>query len=848
MWRASLRQRLAVLIICLALAYLFTLYKVAPGPADGYDSVDVGSPWDDLRFADNLARFLDARHGFELAPGELKLVRKEEPGLLGYEVAGWFEASVDGQTDIFVVHARLSPRGIPLSVDRPRNISQTPDGDERILGLQGRQIVLGASHNGQIAGLSILDFSRTTLRAPVEMVAEAMQGLNAREQYGEWEGPARIEALLTPTVPAEAVTIDGSSIRVHDGQSHAILDLRTGQSSDPRRIVVLPDTLTSSDGEATIEGFLRRDSLVGPGPLKSLRMIWANTQDLLRVQRHRLAPTAADRAGVADRGSIPQPVRLWPPSDLASGGRRMLAGEGEWAPAVSFAGEAVPSVMRTFLRTNPERPYERVHLFALDSRRLGLGYSAGAKYPPSTTGIRGTGMVPHGRRALVVGLLNGGVGSETAPGGVVELRREIRPPSQGLATVALKADGASSFGLWDVDGTAFDYEAIRQSLPPLVAGGELRLGGDARWAGDAAGFDELHIRRAALGTTSTGSLLYAWSDSTTARALGEAMVRAGVEFAMHLTLGQQPSGLTFYPEGGAGAPVSGMAGMPVLSKGIAEPSENDFFYLFRRSRLSQFVDSTQNLVNWRIRQRLEGVPVVAEADAVVDTNTVRLLILDGSRLRPHMLPGFGETRPAGRKRIDNLTLPSAPLAWLGVGLRHANSPAGLTVERQVWKRPQNGLMTLVVDAGGNTRVGRYGTEPVESTVRWSTLLQGPSVLRGGQPSDAASGVSGVPLVAFGLVESGLLAFAVSETGSRPALASSLQMLGVKDALLLGEQGTVDTGDARYYFEKEGDLVMTVGGRETLSAAKITPGAASALVFTARAPLPSSDAVDTFRSP
>jgi hypothetical protein len=154
-------------------------------------------------------------------------------------------------------------------------------------------------------------------------------------------------------------------------------------------------------------------------------------------------------------------------------------------------------------------------------------------------------------------------------------------------------------------------------------------------------------------------------------------------------------------------------------------------------------------------------------------------------------------------------------------------------------------MTFVVGAGGDTLVGAYGAQPVESTVRWSTLLQGPSLVLNGVSGDAAHGRSGVPLVGFGLIDEGLLAFAVSEEGDRPALASALKTLGVRDALLLGEQGSADTGATRFFFERSGDLVMATGGVGALSAASAAPGAASALVFTARVPLPATEVVQTF---
>ena len=95
-------------------------------------------------------------------------------------------------------------------------------------------------------------------------------------------------------------------------------------------------------------------------------------------------------------------------------------GEGQWLAVEGREGAGDPMVLRTFLRIDPARGFERVELFAFDMRRLGLGYSAGAEEPKSESGARGTGRVPTARRRLVVAALNGGLSSSMGRFGVIE--------------------------------------------------------------------------------------------------------------------------------------------------------------------------------------------------------------------------------------------------------------------------------------------------------------------------------------------------------------------------------------------------------------------------------------------
>ena len=72
---------------------------------------------------------------------------------------------------------------------------------------------------------------------------------------------------------------------------------------------------------------------------------------------------------------------------------------------------------------------------------------------------------------------------------------------------------------------------------------------------------------------------------------------------------------------------------------------------------------------------------------------------------------------------------------------------------------------MVVDAEGSVHVGRYGGKSVDPRIRWSTLVQGPTILSEGHLGDSARGATGLPTVAAGITADELLAVAISDRGT-----------------------------------------------------------------------------------
>ena len=166
---------------------------------------------------------------------------------------------------------------------------------------------------------------------------------------------------------------------------------------------------------------------------------------------------------------------------------------------------------------------------------------------------------------------------------------------------------------------------------------------------------------------------------------------------------------------------------------------------------------------------------------------------------------MAEKRVKGLDAREELVLPGVPRMSVSVGLRDPKSSYGLTVERRAWRPAKSGLMTLAVDAEGSIRIGRFGSSILPRSIRWSTLVQGPTLVTGGKIAVDARGVTGVPAVGAGINSKGLLAIAVSEEGDRQAIAEALIKSQVTEGVL-GERGTVDTG--KFVFIKKRVLIFS----------------------------------------
>jgi hypothetical protein len=191
----------------------------------------------------------------------------------------------------------------------------------------------------------------------------------------------------------------------------------------------------------------------------------------------------------------------WPPVTIPSIWKTLEPGEGVWqAPRLSWmkklevAGvdpsSIPPAMLRTFVRPDPERPYTRVILVAMDMRQLDLDMEAGTEDPKPLTGGHGPGRIPRDPATYtrVVAAFNGAFKTEHGNYGMMVHKRVLLPPQPGAASIVVLSDDRVGFGTWadtheigrirGVDPS--DIVSFRQNLDALVDQGEVNPMGRAR--------------------------------------------------------------------------------------------------------------------------------------------------------------------------------------------------------------------------------------------------------------------------------------------------------------------------------------------------------------------------------
>ncbi len=429
-----------------------------------------------------------------------------------------------------------------------------------------------------------------------------------------------------------------------------------------------------------------------------------------------------------------------------------------------------------------------VHLFIFDSRRLQLAFSAGLSADPAT-GQGGRGR-SH-REAEALAWFDG------PPMAAAEAGQAIAPPVR-LAASIMNEGGRTLLGPWDREVEVVGGD-LAQAPEPLV------LDGDVLPRRVFRTHHALQVPRSALGATTDGGLVYAWSAATTATALGDALRRVGVQYAVPLGVGPTVHGLAL-----AGAP-----------HGFSTPRLHNTFLVLPREG---FAPKSP----WH-----PFGPAPVRLAMRVGPSAVRWLQIDPSATRLQLVPG-----PAEPWSGEGAPPPMAPaegaLAHLTFGVRSLRAPFGLSVGVHRWRGPRPETLTLALDEAGRPHLGRLG-RTLDAQRPWAALIQGPALLEGGRRVIDPVVPDGLPVAVLGLrPDDGHLFFAAHPTGDVPALVSALEVEGITDALRLADRGTLDGGR------------IVVGGADALTGQPFPTAVATLLSILPAEPPPSVAVVPAIR--
>ena len=172
----------------------------------------------------------------------------------------------------------------------------------------------------------------------------------------------------------------------------------------------------------------------------------------------------------------------------------------------------------------------------------------------------------------------------------------ILPPRQGLATVAMYADGSIRLGAWGRDmTTTLDLIDYRQNCPLLVDAGQINpsvtSGSRQAWGYTVNNADTTW--RSGLGLSRDGRfLIYAVGNSLTVEALARALQQGDADSAMQLDInGFYTRFVTYQVASNAQTPANALVANKLLNQMTGDqlqflkPYDRDFFYVTAKQDL-----------------------------------------------------------------------------------------------------------------------------------------------------------------------------------------------------------------------------------------------------------------------
>ena len=190
MWDISTKRRLTLLVATVVVSAIVSLYRMGPLPHDGYLEAQYGAGIDDLVVRKNLAAYLRAHYSHAVEARDVFVTGTDDaPMGYGQGVVMWYSAwPVDeARRDVFGARGRISTSGIPLVVDRPHNITRTPDGDERTFDASGSRLLYGVWVDGKMHGAVDLEFDLQGTEAGASLEGTVAHRLGAEQAYMPWK-------------------------------------------------------------------------------------------------------------------------------------------------------------------------------------------------------------------------------------------------------------------------------------------------------------------------------------------------------------------------------------------------------------------------------------------------------------------------------------------------------------------------------------------------------------------------------------------------------------------------------------------------------------------------------------
>jgi hypothetical protein len=740
-------------------------------------------------------------------------------------------APADDARDVWRARVRLSPEGHALAVDAAHDLTATPLGDDHELVVRGTHAAFATRAYGQEQSVTVLDLAGEGAQNKATAGPDrVMAALTSLQQTGRLAGVGRIGITLETPARAVGLELDDASLAMtlfpSDARRAATssverLDLATGDLAPPTpSIRAEPWTHLPKRLSHWVVDTLRAVPWIGPAPIA-----WLEDQALAARDAYRRFAFASSGAETQIAVVQPPPPPTldtsqasveeahWPPVAIPTIWQSAEPGEGEWVAPDLLWLRAVPGVTadapspfyRTFVRPDPERPYVKVLLVAMDLRQLDFDMEAGVEDPEPLTGPPGSGRIPRDPAIYrrVAAAFNGAFKTEHGHYGMMVHRRVLLPPIPGSATVVVLDDGRVGFGTWGQDrkvggivGVADEQIAsFRQNLEPLFDQGRFNPTGRSLWGFTLPG-KGAQTERSGMCVTTGGHLVYAWGDDVSATTLAKALEMAACDYALHLDMNPYHTGFLF-------AAIDDLAGKKyksqLLTPGMSIPVDRyiqyapkDFFYVMVHDPTPPAlgVDAaspwapdggTQPPPHW--------MPGLWRAHVDGPHGPTEVFDIEPDRATWRIRAGIKEA-PASRP-LRELTGDGSRAVLLAATLGFApeKHPLGLATDGRLAVSIHGGadLATLVADDDGHLSIVRSDDAPIGPH---ADLVELPLLLYDAKPVAAPSGAL-EPRAALGTTATGRVLVARGTFSTFQPLVEALAQAGCDRAVAL-DRGTRST--------------------------------------------------------
>ncbi len=487
-------------------------------------------------------------------------------------------------SDLYLVHARLSPEGVLLDARDEWNVTRTTGVDEgRPIARRGSPLVAYVTTvDGLATGVHTLD---VTGRAPstytdFTRVQRWQTAITNLQQTGQTSGVTHDSFALDPVAnKVDLAWRDDGLLTVNADGRAIVIDADKGEAVDGGGWVRAAPEQKARPGNVVTWAVdrVRGIDWLGEESMQYVKAVAFTGLDWVLRMKVRLlgddsAKEVAEDLGSLDNGqahvSFTDPEIGWPPAAMKPLVTPPMPGEGQWIaldrdPFITHVAGTPPAFVTSFVRADRARPQTRVYITMWDPRQIALHMQAGTVEPVSASGEAGPGVIPRTPEVIrrVVAGFNGGFQAIHGEFGMQADGVLYLPPKPYAATVLELRDGSSALGSWpqssDVPDDVLSY---RQNLTALVEHGEFNPWRREWWGGTPKGWkDNIHTTRSGVcltrgpgisGAPKDGDspyfMAYFYGVDLSAEILANAMIAAGCYYGVHLDMNPGLAGFEFY--------------------------------------------------------------------------------------------------------------------------------------------------------------------------------------------------------------------------------------------------------------------------------------------------------------